>query len=47
MDGKTMLGFLNYLTVGIVFILGIVSLLVADQKKKLTFLFLMFLAATL
>jgi len=47
MDGKQILGFLNYLTVGIVFILGLVSLLLSDQKKKLTFLFLMFLAAGL
>ena len=44
---KIILGFLNYLTVGIVFILGIVSLLIPDQKKKLTFLFLMFLATGL
>lgn len=47
MDGKIILGFLNYLTMGIVFILGIVSLLIPGQKKKLTFLFLMFLAAGL
>jgi hypothetical protein len=47
MDGKIILGFLNYLTVGIVFILGLVSLLIAGQKKKLTFLFLMFLATGL
>ncbi len=47
MDGKIILGFLNYLTEGIVFILGLLSLLVFGQKKKLTFLFLMFLAAGL
>jgi hypothetical protein len=47
MDGKLILGFLNYLTVGIVFILGLVSLLIPDQKKKLTFLFLMFISAGL
>lgn len=47
MDGKLILGFLNYLTVGIVFLLGLISLLIAGQKKKLTFLFLMFISAGL
>ncbi|MBM3700122.1 MAG: hypothetical protein FJW68_04285 [Actinobacteria bacterium] len=45
MDGKLILGFLNYLTVGIVFLLGLISLLITGQKKKLTFLFLMFISA--
>lgn len=47
MDGKLILGFLNYFTIGIVFLFGLLSLLLMDQKKKLTFLFLMFLAAGL
>jgi hypothetical protein len=45
MDGKLILGFLNYLFFTIIFIFGIISLLVRDQRRKLTFLFLAFLSS--
>jgi hypothetical protein len=45
MDGKLILGFLNYLFLGLIFVFGLVSLLVRDQRKKLTFLFLAILSA--
>jgi hypothetical protein len=41
MDGKLILGFLNYLMLGLIFIFGLISLIVKDQKKKLSFLFFM------
>jgi hypothetical protein len=41
MDGKLVLGFLNYLMLGLIFIFGLISLVVKDQKKKLSFLFFM------
>ena len=44
MDGKLILGFLNYLFLGLIFVFGLVSLLVRDQRKKLTFLFLALLS---
>jgi hypothetical protein len=40
MDGKFILGFLNYLFFTLIFVFGLISLLVRDQRKKLTFLFL-------
>jgi hypothetical protein len=45
MDGKLILGFLNYLFLGLIFVFGLISLLVRDQRKKLTFLFLALLSA--
>ncbi len=45
MDGKLILGFLNYLFLGLILVFGIISLLVGDQRKKLTFLFLSLLSA--
>ncbi|MBM3705281.1 MAG: hypothetical protein FJW66_02025 [Actinobacteria bacterium] len=47
MDGKQILGFLNYFILGLIFVSGLVSLTVIDQKRKLTFLFLMLLSAGL
>ncbi|OQA20716.1 MAG: hypothetical protein BWY60_01090 [Actinobacteria bacterium ADurb.Bin346] len=41
MDGKLILGFLNYLMLSLIFIFGLISLAVKDQKKKLSFLFFM------
>jgi len=41
MDGKLVLGFLNYLMLSLIFIFGLISLVVKDQKKKLSFLFFM------
>ncbi len=45
MDGKLILGFLNYLFLALVFLFGLVSLLAGDQRKKLTFLFLALLSS--
>ena len=45
MDGKLILGFLNYLFFTLIFIFGLVSLLVRDQRRKLTFLFLALLSS--
>ena len=45
MDGKLILGFLNYLFLALIFIFGLISLLVRDQRKKLTFLFLTLLSS--
>jgi len=45
MDGKLILGFLNYSFLGLIFVFGLISLLVRDQRKKLTFLFLALLSA--
>jgi hypothetical protein len=45
MDGKLILGFLNYLFISLIFVFGLISLLVRDQRKKLTFLFLALLSA--
>ncbi len=45
MDGKLILGFLNYTFLGLIFVFGLISLLVRDQRRKLTFLFLAFLSA--
>jgi len=47
MDGKQILGFLNYLMASLIFIMGLVSVLLFDQRKKLTYLFLMFLCTGL
>ena len=45
MDGKLILGFLNYLFFTIIFIFGLISLLVRDQRRKLSFLFLALLSS--
>lgn len=45
MDGKLILGSLNYLFLGLIIVFGLVSLLVRNQRKKLTFLFLALLSA--
>ena len=45
MDGKLILGFLNYLFFTLIFIFGLISLLVKVQRKKLTFLFLALLSS--
>jgi hypothetical protein len=45
MDGKLILGFLNYLFFTLIFIFGLISLLVRDQRRKLTFLFLTLLSS--
>jgi hypothetical protein len=45
MDGKLILGFLNYLFFALIFIFGLISLLVRDQRRKLTFLFLTLLSS--
>jgi hypothetical protein len=45
MDGKIILGFLNYLFFSLIFIFGLISLLVRDQRRKLTFLFLALLSS--
>jgi|WetSurMetagenome_2_1015567.scaffolds.fasta_scaffold313206_2 hypothetical protein len=45
MDGKLILGFLNYLFFALIFIFGFISLLVREQKRKLTFLFLALLSS--
>jgi hypothetical protein len=45
MDGKLILGFLNYLFFTLIFIFGLISLLVRDQRRKLTFLFLALLSS--
>jgi hypothetical protein len=45
MDGKLILGFLNYLFFTLIFIFGLISLIVRDQRRKLTFLFLALLSS--
>jgi hypothetical protein len=45
MDGKLILGFLNYLFFTLIFIFGLISLLVRDQRRKLTFLFMALLSS--
>lgn len=45
MDGKLILGFLNYLFFTLIFIFGLISLLARDQMRKLTFLFLALLSS--
>jgi hypothetical protein len=45
MDGKLILGFLNYLFFTLIFIFGLISLLARDQRRKLTFLFLTLLSS--
>ena len=47
MDGKQILGFTNYFMLGLVFLFGLMSLALFDQRKKMTFLFLMFLSTGL
>lgn len=47
MDGKLILGFINYFMLTLIFSLGIVSVLLKNQRKKLTFLFLLFLCVVL
>jgi hypothetical protein len=44
MDGKLILGSLNYLFLGLIFVFGLISLLARNQRKKLTFLFLAILS---
>jgi hypothetical protein len=43
MNGKLILGLINYFTLSLIFIFGLIAVLLKNQKKKLTFLFLMFL----
>jgi hypothetical protein len=45
MDGKLILGFLNYLFFTLIFIFGLISLIVREQRRKLTFLFLALLSS--
>ena len=45
MDGKLILGFLNYLFFTLIFIFGLISLLVRDQRRKLSFLFMALLSS--
>jgi len=47
MDGKLILGFINYFMLTLIFSLGLVSVLLKNQRKKLTFLFLLFLCVVL
>ena len=44
-DGKFILGIINYFILNLILIFGIVSLVLVDQRKKLSFLFLMYLSA--
>jgi hypothetical protein len=45
MDGKLILGFLNYSFLGLIFIFGLIALFVGDQRKKLTFFSLALLSS--
>jgi hypothetical protein len=45
MDGKLILGLLNYSFLGLIFIFGFIALFVRDQRKKLTFFFLTLLSS--
>jgi hypothetical protein len=45
MDGKLILGFLNYLFFTLIIVFGLISLLVRDQRRKLTFFFLALLSS--
>ena len=45
MDGRLLLGFINYFILALILVFGILSLLVRNQRKKLTYLFLMFLCS--
>jgi hypothetical protein len=45
MNGKFVLGIINYFILSLTLIFGIISVILVDQRKKLTFLFLMYLFA--
>ncbi len=47
MDGRLLLGFINYFILALILVFGILALLVRNQRKKLTYLFLMFLCSGL
>lgn len=47
MDGKQILGFINYLMLSFVFLLGLFAYILKSQRKKITFLFLVFLCTGL
>jgi len=42
MDGKVILGSINYFVLGLILLFGILALSLRKQRKKLTFLFLLF-----
>ncbi|MBM3706965.1 MAG: hypothetical protein FJW69_01280 [Actinobacteria bacterium] len=44
-DGKFVLAVINYFLLSLILIFGIISLVLVDQRKKLTFLFLMYISA--
>jgi len=47
MDGKLVLGLINYLMLSFIFFLGLLSVFLNNQRKKTGFLFLMFLCTGL
>ncbi len=44
MNGKLLLGIINYFFMATIFLFALLSLVLRDQRKKLVFLFLMFLS---
>jgi hypothetical protein len=44
MNGKLLLGIINYFIMATIFLFALLSLVLRDQRKKLVFLFLMFLS---
>jgi hypothetical protein len=47
MDGRLLLGFINYFILGFILVFGILALIVRNQRKKLAYLFLMFLCSSI
>ncbi len=47
MDGKQILGFVNYLMLALVFLFSLFSLIFKNQRRKITFLFLVFICLLL
>jgi hypothetical protein len=45
MDGRLLLGFINYFILALILVFGILALIVRSQRKKLTYLFLLFLCS--
>ena len=45
MDGKLVLGFLNYMLLSLMLIFALLALTLRNQRKKITFLFLFFLCS--
>ena len=45
MDGRLVLAFTNYFILSLILVFGLLALIVSNQRKRLTYLFLMFLCS--